>query len=123
MLVRDVSKLRRALCAKAVLPACCAVSIVLASPSALAQNTNSFPPEQVKRGAALYTTNCESCHGVKMEGPPWAIDLRTFPRDQSARFIDSVIHGVRNMPPWGDVLKRDEIEALWAYVVAGEKKD
>jgi len=26
------------------------------------------------------------------------------------------------MPPWGDVIKPDEIEALWAYVVAGEKK-
>jgi len=24
------------------------------------------------------------------------------------------------MPPWDDVLSRDEIEALWAYVVAGE---
>jgi len=26
------------------------------------------------------------------------------------------------MPPWGGVLKPAEIEALWAYVVAGEKK-
>jgi mono/diheme cytochrome c family protein len=58
-----------------------------------------------------------------MEGPPWATDLRTFPRDQSSRFVDAVTNGVRNMPPWGDVLKRDEVEALWAYVVAGEKRD
>jgi hypothetical protein len=35
--------------------------------------------------------------------------------------VDAVTNGIRNMPPWGDVLKRDEIEALWAYVVAGEK--
>jgi len=26
------------------------------------------------------------------------------------------------MPPWDDVLKPDDIEALWAYVVAGEGK-
>jgi mono/diheme cytochrome c family protein len=26
------------------------------------------------------------------------------------------------MPPWGDLLKPDEIEALWAYVTAGENR-
>jgi mono/diheme cytochrome c family protein len=99
------------------------LSLMLGSTAALAQNPNSFPPEQLKRGATLYAANCESCHGVRMEGPPWATDLRTFPRDQSSRFVDAVTNGVRNMPPWGDVLKRDEVEALWAYVVAGEKRD
>jgi mono/diheme cytochrome c family protein len=89
--------------------------------SGFAQDAKPFPPERIARGAKLYASNCESCHGVRMEGPPWAIDLKTFPRDQSARFIDSVTNGMRNMPPWGDVLKTDEIEALWAYVVAGEK--
>jgi hypothetical protein len=24
------------------------------------------------------------------------------------------------MPPWGDLVKPEDIEALWAYVVAGE---
>jgi mono/diheme cytochrome c family protein len=24
------------------------------------------------------------------------------------------------MPPWGDMLKADDIEALWAYVLNGE---
>jgi len=27
------------------------------------------------------------------------------------------------MPPWAGLLKPEEIEALWAYVVAGEKRD
>jgi len=31
-----------------------------------------------------------------------------------------VTYGVRNMPPWGDLLRPDDIDALWAYVVAGE---
>ena len=29
--------------------------------------------------------------------------------------------GKNQMPPWDDLLKPEEIEALWAYVVAGEK--
>ena len=87
-----------------------------------AQNSagQKFPPEQIKKGAELYAANCESCHGVRMIGPPWAIDLATFPRDRPDRFVDSVSNGIRTMPPWGDVLKPDEIQALWAYVVAGE---
>ncbi len=83
----------------------------------------SFSPEQIKRGATLYAANCESCHGVRMIGPPWAIDLATFPRDNPARFVDSVTYGVRTMPPWGDVLKPDDVQALWAYLVAGEPKN
>jgi hypothetical protein len=34
-----------------------------------------------------------------------------------------VSNGKRNMPPWDDVLSADEIEALWAYVSAGETAD
>lgn len=79
-----------------------------------------FSPEQVKQGAAIYAANCVTCHGEHMKNPPWAIDLATFPRDARTRFIDSVTYGVRNMPPWGDVIKPDDIAALWAYLVAGE---
>ena len=82
-----------------------------------------FPPEQIARGSALYARNCESCHGVKMIGPPWAIDLATVPRDNPNRFVDSVTYCKNTMPPWGDVLKPDEIQALWAYLVAGEPKN
>ena len=98
-----------------------AVALALCTTAAHTQDAKLFAPEQVARGATLYASNCESCHGVRMEGPPWATDLKTFPKDQPARFVDSVMNGVRNMPPWGDVLKRDEIDALWAYVAAGEK--
>ena len=55
-----------------------------------------------------------------MRNPQWAIDLLKFPHDAHARFVDSVTNGKRNMPPWDDVLSSDDIEALWAYVVAGE---
>jgi mono/diheme cytochrome c family protein len=91
--------------------------------SGLAQDgaVKPFTTEQIRRGAALYATHCESCHGVRMIGPPWGSDLNTFPRDNPRRFADSVTHGKNAMPPWGDVLKPDEIQALWAYVVAGDQ--
>jgi mono/diheme cytochrome c family protein len=91
---------------------------------ALAQDGEpQFPAEHIKKGAALFARHCATCHGTRMRNPQWAIDLRTFPRDAHARFVDSVSNGKRNMPPWDDVLGADEIEALWAYVVAGEPKD
>ena len=58
-----------------------------------------------------------------LRNPQWAIDLKTFPRDANARFIDSVTYGKRNMPAWEDVLNPDDIEALWSYVVAGEPSE
>ena len=55
-----------------------------------------------------------------MRNPQWAIDLHTFPRDAKDRFVDSVTYGKRNMPPWEDVLKPDDLDALWAYVSTGD---
>lgn len=90
--------------------------------SGLAQEAPvSFPPESIRRGAELYAANCQSCHGVRMVGPQWGIDLRLFPREKRERFVDSVTYGRNAMPPWGDVLSSDEIAALWSYVVTGEK--
>lgn len=54
-------------------------------------------------------------------GPEGVFDLRKFPRDQHDRFINSVTKGKNSMPPWGGLFKPEEIESLWAYVVAGEK--
>jgi mono/diheme cytochrome c family protein len=95
----------------------------LACASALAQDPGAkrFAPEQIKKGAEIYAANCQTCHGPRMAKPEWAVDLRKFPPGEHARFVDTVSYGVRNMPPWADVLKPDDIEALWAYVIAGER--
>jgi mono/diheme cytochrome c family protein len=98
-----------------------AVLLCVLSLAAPVFGAEQFPPAQIKRGAELFAANCAVCHGEKMKNPPWAIDLATFPRDEPVRFVNSVTEGVRNMPPWGDVLKPDDIKALWAYVVAGEQ--
>ena len=84
-----------------------------------AQDT--FKPEQIKSGSEMYARHCAACHGPRMADPEGASDLRKFPRDQRERFVTSVAKGKNAMPPWGDLLKPDEIEALWAYVATGGK--
>ncbi|MGE5522163.1 MAG: c-type cytochrome [Rhodospirillaceae bacterium] len=96
-----------------------AVAGCLAICQALAQE--SPDPALVKQGAALYEQNCSACHGTRMLDPQGAFDLRTFPRDQKTRFVTSVAKGKNQMPPWGDLFSARDIEALWAYVIAGER--
>ena len=79
-----------------------------------------FTPEQIQAGVRIYARNCSPCHGTRMLEPQGAFNLRTFPRDQRARFVTVVTKGKNTMPPWGDVLNAEDIDALWAYVVAGE---
>ena len=96
----------------------CAVLCATVGTHAAAQE---FAPEQVRKGAAIYEQNCSPCHGARMADPNSAFDLRKFPPDEKNRFVGSVTKGKNSMPPWGDLLKEDEIEALWAYVRAGER--
>ena len=103
--------------------AAASLGLALVCASAAAQDdAAAVAPEEIKHGAALFARHCATCHGTRMRNPQWAFDLRTFPRDAHDRFVDSVTNGKRNMPPWDDVLEPGEIEALWAYVMAGEKK-
>jgi mono/diheme cytochrome c family protein len=100
------------------------LTLGLAYASAQAQEAEpQFPADQIKKGAALFARHCATCHGTRMRNPQWAINLRAFPRNAQARFVDSVTNGKRNMPPWDDVLDPNDIEALWAYVSAGEPAD
>jgi mono/diheme cytochrome c family protein len=80
-----------------------------------------FQPEAIRKGASIFAQNCAPCHGARMADPQAAFDLRKFPSDEKSRFLQSVGKGKNGMPPWGDVLNADEIETLWAYVMAGEK--
>ena len=93
---------------------------LLSAVNVFAQET--FQPGQLKRGSAIFSQNCAPCHGPRMADPQGAFDLRTFPAEQKSRFLNSVTNGKNQMPPWGDLLKGDDIEALWAYVTMGEKK-
>jgi mono/diheme cytochrome c family protein len=95
-----------------------AIVTVTASLQGFAQD---FPPEQIKKGAGIYAQNCSPCHGARMLDPNAAFDLRKFPPDEKNRFVNSVTRGKNQMPPWGDLLQSDDIDALWAYIRAGER--
>ena len=77
---------------------------------------------QVDAGRAIYEQNCSPCHGAHMADPQGAFDLRKFPHDEHERFITSVKRGKNSMPPWGDLFTAEQIEALWAYVISGDKR-
>jgi mono/diheme cytochrome c family protein len=112
----------KARCAVTAARAWLGIAFALAATAAAAQGpAPAFPPEQIRKGAAIYDQNCAPCHGPRMLDPNSAFDLRTFPSDQKSRFFNSVAKGKNAMPPWGDLFKGDEIEALWAYVMAGER--
>lgn len=100
----------------------CALALVSAGATAQHAQAQQFSPEQIRKGAEIFAQNCSACHGAHMADPQGAFDLREFPPDQHGRFVNSVTHGKNNMPPWGDLLKPEDIEVLWAYVIAGEKK-
>ena len=95
----------------------CGLAFAAVAVNACAQEN--FSPEQIKRGSSIFSQNCAPCHGPRMADPQGAFDLRTFPHDDRARFFNSVTKGKGKMPPWGDILKPDEIAMLWAYVRSG----
>jgi mono/diheme cytochrome c family protein len=92
--------------------------LVMNVPPAEAQ---SFSTDQIGSGAELYAVNCSPCHGAHMQDPGAAFNLRKFPPDQHERFINAVTRGKNQMPPWGDFFKPEQLEELWAYVMAGER--
>ena len=43
-------------------------------------------------------------------------DLRRLRPTEHERFVNSVLNGKKDMPPWRGVLKPDQIEEVWAYI-------
>jgi mono/diheme cytochrome c family protein len=91
------------------------LALALRVPAAVA---DPLKTEQVRFGAEIYERNCSPCHGPRLQDPEGAFDLRTFPSDQRDRFVASVVQGKNQMPPWGDLIKPHELDALWAYVMS-----
>lgn len=98
------------------------LAVLVSAAHADLEETKIWKPEEVKKGADLYARHCAACHGPRMADPEGAFDLRRFPHDEQPRFMRSVTYGKNSMPPWGSLLDAKDIESLWAYVVAGEKK-
>src|SRR5262249_20898249 len=86
-----------------------------------AEGAQTFSKDQIATGAELYAVNSSPRHGARTQDPSPAIDLRKFPPDQRERFVHAVTRGKNQMPPWGDFFKPEQLVALWAYVMAGER--
>ena len=71
----------------------------------------------VEAGRRAYISSCTRCHGINLVSTSSAYyDLRTFPKAEKERFVDSVTNGKRQMPAWGSVLKPEAVESIWLYV-------
>ena len=112
------------------LPGCLfAIALALSGmpPSALANPGEQLTPEATdptlyKAGQTSFRKRCARCHGVNMANPGVGVfDLRTFPKNDRARFFESVTKGKNAMPSWGDVLRTGDLEALWVYVSSSER--
>lgn len=91
-------------------------ALALGSGACLAQ------PSEVDLGKRVYISFCARCHGINMVSTASGFfDLRQFPPDNKARFVESVTKGLRAMPAWGDAIKPDELDQLWAYVLSNSK--
>jgi mono/diheme cytochrome c family protein len=98
-----------------------AVAVIAAaffSSTALAQAPTQSA-DDVAAGKRLYTSYCARCHGLNMMTTSTAVfDLRTFPKQDKSRFVESVTKGKGAMPAWGGTLKEPDLDLLWAYVSA-----
>jgi mono/diheme cytochrome c family protein len=75
----------------------------------------------IEQGRDLYADTCAMCHGRDMVNAGGiAFDLRKFPKDDFARFGNSVLNGKGEaMPAWRDKIDDNDLAALWAYVRSG----
>ena len=70
-------------------------------------------------------TRCAACHGPEGQGlvGPNLTDEYWLHGQKLAEIRHTIEVGVpdKGMVPWKDQLKPEEIEALWLYVLAGER--
>jgi mono/diheme cytochrome c family protein len=103
---------------------CARLALAVIAWAALAVATHAEPApttERIDQGRIVYEDNCETCHGRNMINPaPTAFDLRKFPRDDAARFRDSVLNGRGTaMPAFQGRITNEDLTLLWTYVRSG----
>jgi len=78
-----------------------------------------------ERGATVFQTRgCERCHAILGVGGDRAPDLATVGKRRSASQIKAqVIHGGHGMPPFGEVLSKDEVKDVVKFLSSCRTKD
>jgi len=76
--------------------------------------------EKVAAGAMVYADYCSNCHGEQLQNTSGGVtfDLRRLRPDEHSRFVNSVLNGKSQMPPWRGVLSLEQIEFIWMYIRA-----
>lgn len=89
--------------------------VVLSSPNSFFSARAANPD-----GERLYSDYCSSCHGEELRNTSGGVtyDLRRLKPADHERFVNSVLNGKNQMPPWRGALEPEQIEAIWAYVRA-----
>jgi mono/diheme cytochrome c family protein len=75
---------------------------------------------EVASGATVYQDYCSSCHGEELRNTSGGVtfDLRRLRPQDRDRFVNSVLNGKNQMPPWRGVLDIRQIDSIWAYIRA-----
>ena len=76
--------------------------------------------KHAEAGAAIYDDYCSRCHGESLRNTSGGVtfDLRRLRENERERFVNSVLNGKKDMPPWRGVLAREQIDEVWAYIRA-----
>ena len=77
-------------------------------------------PSAGRGGATIYADYCSHCHGEQPQNTSGGVtfDLRRLRPDERSRFVNSVLNGKSQMPPWRGVLSLEQIECIWLYIRA-----
>jgi mono/diheme cytochrome c family protein len=96
-------------------PPFAALAFALACGSACAETA--VDPERAARGETLYADYCSTCHGFELKNTGGVtFDLRRLRPAEHERFVNSVLNGKSQMPPWRGVLDVEQIESIWAFI-------
>jgi cytochrome c oxidase cbb3-type subunit III len=92
----------------------------LVAPSAAELLAGAANPAIVQAGAARFARTCASCHGARAQGliGPNLTDDRWIHGGSVEQIFQTIAKGwpAKGMPPWGRVLKPEEIASLVSYV-------
>ncbi|TXD36473.1 c-type cytochrome [Lujinxingia vulgaris] len=79
-------------------------------------------PEAIARGSEVYSGTCAPCHGANHEGGvgPVLTDEEWIHGGTLPEIYATIRDGVpeNGMPPWGPVLRQEDVAALTAYIAS-----
>jgi mono/diheme cytochrome c family protein len=85
----------------------------------------SFADEKMVLGSKVYNdkAQCGVCHSLKAAGSDGQIGPNLdMLKPQIEQIISAVTNGIGVMPPWGEILTKEEIESVAYYVFTSTSK-